>query len=1376
MQNFLPRSLVSLALIALALSLSLKAGFVPLVRVGAQNVKRTPASRAATHTQGEADDGDGTVRPYTGGGLFISEYRLEGPNGATDEFIEIYNDENSPVTVNAPSSTGYALVASDGVVRCILPNNTVIPSRGHYLCANSNGYSLNNYPAGSNMTAIPDASYTTDIPLNSGIALFNTANPVDFTLANRIDAVGTTSAPTLYREGAGHPVISSTTTEFSLFRLLDATGTPQDTDDNETDFLIADTQGTNLCTSTANFKCQRLGAPGPENLTSPTFTPGTISISLLDPAAAATAPPNQITDSIPDPANNATFGSLLYRRKITNNTGQPLTRLRFRVKKLSTFPPSTGEADLRLRTITDTTANTSNGPVFVEGTTLETPPAQPNGGGYNSTVVVGSISAANPLPPGASINVQFLLGIQQTGTYTFETDFGQISAPPTTITASNTNDSGAGSLRQAILDANAQPGTQTIAFNIGSGLQTINLLSALPTITDPLIIDGTTQPGYSGTPLIELNGLSTGVVSGLVITSGNSQVKGLIINRFSNLGIILQTGGGNIVEGNFIGTNAAGTATLGNNSNGVGIIDSANNTIGGTAAAARNVISGNGGDGIGISGASSTGNIIQGNFIGTDAAGTSAIPNARSAVAIGGASNNVVGGTSAGARNVLSGNTQNGVIIFSGGSGTSIQGNFIGTNASGTAGLPNGGEGIFVMGGSSNNTIGGTTAAARNIISGNNSNGISFRDNGTNNNAVVGNYIGTDVSGTASIRNLFAGIVFGNNATGNTVGGTAAGAGNVISGNSGTGVQIGVFGSGPGGGITVQGNLIGTNAAGTAALGNGGYGVSVDNTPNNQIGGTAAGARNVISGNTFVNVYIIGANAAGNTVAGNYVGTNAAGTSGLGGSGVLLGNGANNNTVGGTTAAARNVVSGNAANGVALGGGDNNVSTNNRVQGNYIGLNAAGTAVVTNTFSGVSLTGTGATNNLIGGTAAGAGNVIAGNSHQAVAILNGASGNTIQGNFMGTDATGNTGLGGEGVFIGGGSSNNLIGGTTAAARNVMSGNTGAAVSINDFNGGGATNNRVEGNFIGVNPAGTNAVPNGGGGIIINNVSGNTVGGLAAGAGNVIANNTPFGVRINSGSANAILSNSIFNNGDAGIGLTNGGNDSQAAPVLTAAMNVSGTMTITGTLTSTPNSSFTVQFFSNAACDASGSGEGQTFLGTTSVTTSAGGTAPISFVAGNVPAGQLITATATSAANSTSQFSACRIVTSQDFTISGRITDPAGNGLSDVTVTLSGAGAQNVKTDANGNYSFVVVGGQSYTVTPTSPYFVFTPLRADFANIASSQAANFSVVPTATPTPTPPLQDDFNAAQRDPDKWNLGTLTQPAAAFDPQVSVTQQSGQ
>jgi len=278
-----------------------------------------------------------------------------------------------------------------------------------------------------------------------------------------------------------------------------------------------------------------------------------------------------------------------------------------------------------------------------------------------------------------------------------------------TLTVTNTNDSGAGSLRQALLDANTMTGVQTIAFNIdGVGVQTIRPFSALPTITDPVTIDGSTQPNYNGAPLIELNGADAGTsVNGLRILAGNSTVRGLIINGFSGNGIVLQTGGSNIVRGNYIGTNSSGTTAFGNGGSGVEMYDSSDNIIGGTSGGTgfspRNVISGNGGDGIEIATGGSAGvsdrNIVQGNYIGTNAAGASDNPslgNGGTGVSITNGNNNKVGdlvsNQVAGAGNIIAFNGGHGFSITTAGTGNSVLTNSIFAN--GGLGIDLGGDGV----------------------------------------------------------------------------------------------------------------------------------------------------------------------------------------------------------------------------------------------------------------------------------------------------------------------------------------------------------------------------------------------------------------------------------------------------------------------------------------------------------------------------------------------------------------------------------------------------------------------------------------------------------------------------------------------------------
>jgi hypothetical protein len=398
----------------------------PATTRSALGMSKTPATRVGPIE-------DPPVSVAAAGDLIISEFRVRGPNGMNDEFIEIYNASGADHTV-AGGGTGYAVVASDGVARCVIPNGTVIPNRGHYLCVNSVGYSLASYPAGNGTTATGDATYTTDIPDNAGIALFNTSVAVDFTLANRLDAVGSTSeANILYKEGTGYPALTPFSIDYAFYRdtcgkggsittfgACPTGGLPKDTNNNAADFVFVDTNGTSAGAG------QRLGAPGPENLSSPIQRNGSFAVNLLDTCVAAASPPNRVRDFTMDTPNNSTFGTLDIRRTVVNNTGGNVTRLRFRVVDLTTFPAPSGIADLRPRTSTAVVVTVDRPPcgsgtsnVTVQGTTLEQPPSQPNGGGFNSSMSAGVVTLATPIANGASVDVRFLLGIQQTGSFKF---------------------------------------------------------------------------------------------------------------------------------------------------------------------------------------------------------------------------------------------------------------------------------------------------------------------------------------------------------------------------------------------------------------------------------------------------------------------------------------------------------------------------------------------------------------------------------------------------------------------------------------------------------------------------------------------------------------------------------------------------------------------------------------------------------------------------------------------------------------------------------------------------------------------------------------------------------------------------------------------
>jgi parallel beta-helix repeat protein len=426
------------------------------------------------------------------------------------------------------------------------------------------------------------------------------------------------------------------------------------------------------------------------------------------------------------------------------------------------------------------------------------------------------------------------------------------------FTVTSTSDSGAGSLRQAITDANALTGTDSIVFNIpGGGVQTISPTSALPTITSSVSIDGYTQPGASAntlavgtnaTLLIVLNGLNAGSAThGLRLTAGNCTVRGLVINDFSYAGILVSSGDGNIIAGNYIGTNATGNAAVPNGRgtmwDGICIGEptaSANNVIGGASPADRNVISGNNGGAIWIT-ASAGNNTIRGNYLGVDASGTSAIRNVQHGIILAGSGNAIIA-------NVISGNGGGGyygVYLPSGANGTTITGNLIGVDATGASAIPNQETGLMIS--SNNNTIGGTTPGAGNVISGNAGYGVQV--SGVSGNLIQGNHIGTNAAGTAGLTNGNDGIGL-INATDNTVGGTSTAARNVISGNVNVAnLADGIWITG-GSGNTVQGNYIGTDATGTVAIGNYHAGVALVSTTGNMIGGTAAGAGNLIALNT----------------------------------------------------------------------------------------------------------------------------------------------------------------------------------------------------------------------------------------------------------------------------------------------------------------------------------------------------------------------------------------------------------------------------------------------------------------------------------------------------------------------------------------------
>jgi parallel beta-helix repeat protein len=566
------------------------------------------------------------------------------------------------------------------------------------------------------------------------------------------------------------------------------------------------------------------------------------------------------------------------------------------------------------------------------------------------------------------------------------------AGPALSPVVTNTSEGGVGSLRAAIHYAIDHPGT-TITFNIptsdpgyAGGVFSIRLTGHLPAlVVDGTSIDGTTQPGYAGSPLIVLDGSQilpeAGAVPGLLVYSANCTVKGLSIANFPwvGLALLLPDAHHNKVSGCRLGLDSAGVASAPNQFQGIQISGGASwNTIGGTSPTERNVIAGNAQYGIWISDANTTGNVVQGNYIGTNVSGLAAVPNAIGGLIITyGAHGNVIGGTLAGARNVISGNVNAGIWITGAGvDQNTVSGNYIGLNASGTGAVPNTFAGLYLLNGAKNNVVAG------NVISGNTNEGVRIADAGTTGNVVRANYVGTTAAGNGAIGNGFGGITIYAGATGNLVGGTTAADRNVISGNGTVGLAFGDSGTADN---SAYGNFIGTDATGTGSVPNGFAGVSfTTGASGNRLGDVQPGSGNLISGNGGHGVFVADAGTTGNIIRGNLIGTSATGAPALANaySGVAIYSGAHGNVIGGA-AGARNVISGNTNYGIVIAGAG---SDSNLVQGNTVGLNAVGNGAVPNGWQGVAIYDSAALNQ-IGGVGLGESNLIAGNALDGIALF-----------------------------------------------------------------------------------------------------------------------------------------------------------------------------------------------------------------------------------------------------------------------------------------------------------------------------------------------------------------------------------------------------
>lgn len=951
----------------------------------------------------------------------------------------------------------------------------------------------------------------------------------------------------------------------------------------------------------------------------------------------------------------------------------------------------------------------------------------------------------------------------------------------------NTNDSGAGSLRQAILDANANTTTPAaphqITFNIpGAGVQTITLATTLPSITQPTSIDGTTQPGSACGTLVPSLGASSNTPHNLQIainssainmggvtistlsftaTAASSTVRGLsMYGAVGTRGNLIYTSApSTTIDCSYMGLLPDGTAPA-TNPQRIVTFSGANADNGSVLNSVVSAFGVNVGTNISVAGTASdavsmaSGMIVRGNLIGTDPTGTQP-----RSLANGSGVFSTFSDAMLIENNVLSGFSSSGV-AGKDSTNMNIRANIIGASLSGTQPIANG---YGILNDTGQNTgwmIGGPNVSDRNYILGSTTASVFAGATGksTVDITIQNNYIGLAPDGMTVMGSNANNINLQNMGQSTIKSNVIVGAGAVT-----TGYGISITGSGT---PLITGNLVGVTPAGVAA-GNRTGGVNIASTTGAVIGGQTTVERNVISGNSTLSStpgVTVGVSNTDVKIEGNYIGVGLDGVSKLAnGNGInITGAGSTNVAVGGALAMQRNIISGNTTNGINV--QNTTAASNIAIKGNYIGLDKNGDPISGASASGTGIYASSPKGVQIGGASAGEGNVISGNNSNGMQLTASSSGAnvTVYGNIVGLKPDGVTAAPNAiGIYItnqGSPTGSYHVGGASAGQGNLVSGNATYGIRIGASVGSTAYPIYIQGNKVGTAADGVTAVPNYRGISIANGSQYVIVGGIGAGEGNIVRSNTYTGVEVTDTSTNyvTIRGNAISNNSSLGIDIVgtlgvpdtwdlddsdSGPNGRQNFPRRTTITKCDGSTETRTVLRSAANTTYDIDFYANpAGRDASGYGEGEQYLSSTTITTNSNGYAEVT-----PPAAINLSMTATAPDGSTSEFSNERAVSVSSCDVTPLTTK-------DTTPPLAGTVTTSSFSTGYEPSTKITVDTQTVTGTTTSPTWTLADntlaalstgtydVTATFTDqettmTASKTLANALTIDTSAPTGT-----------------------------------------